>query len=65
MYETLCFLLPIYESNESIDFVHGKSKKFEILDELELFVDTKVFLDEKNISVGPPPPRRLPSVSKF
>jgi hypothetical protein len=32
------FLLSIYDNNESIDFVHGKSKNcFEVLDELELF----------------------------
>jgi hypothetical protein len=49
------FLLSIYDSNESIDFVHGKSKKImEVLDELELFIDKKVILDEKNFSVGPP-----------
>jgi hypothetical protein len=44
------FLLSIYDSNESIDFVHGKSKFFiEVLDELELFIDKKVFFDEKKI----------------
>jgi hypothetical protein len=49
-------LLSVYDSNESIDFVHGKSIFFiEVLDELELFIYKKV------ISVGPPPP----SVSKF
>jgi hypothetical protein len=30
-------------------------KKFiEVLDELELFIDTKVIFDEQKISVGPP-----------
>jgi hypothetical protein len=54
------FLLSIYDSNESIDFVHEKTKFFiEVLDELELFIDKKVIFDEKNLSVGPP------SVSKF
>jgi hypothetical protein len=49
------FLLSIYDSNESIDFVHGKSKNFiEVLDELELFIDKKVIFDENKISVGPP-----------
>jgi hypothetical protein len=42
--EKILFLLSIYDSNESIDFVHGKSKFFiEILDELELFIDKKNF----------------------
>jgi hypothetical protein len=48
----LVFLLSINDSNESIDFVHGKSKFFiEVLDELELFIDKKVIFDEKKISV--------------
>jgi hypothetical protein len=37
--------------------VHGKTKiinYIEILDELELFIDKKVFFDEKKISVAPP-----------
>jgi hypothetical protein len=36
-------------------------------EELKLFIDEKVIFDEKQFSVGPPapPPRRLPSVSKF
>jgi hypothetical protein len=29
-------------------------KKFEVLDELELFIDKKVIFDEKKITVGPP-----------
>jgi hypothetical protein len=49
------FLLSIYDSNESIDFVHGNPNIFiEILDELELFIDKKVIFDEKNLSVGSP-----------
>jgi hypothetical protein len=44
------FLLSIYDRNESIDFVHGKSNFFiEVLDVLELFIDKKVIFDEKKI----------------
>jgi hypothetical protein len=36
------FLLSIYDSNERIGFVHGKSKFFfEFLDEVRLFIDKK------------------------
>jgi hypothetical protein len=50
----LGFLLFIYDSNESIDFVHEKSKIFiEVMDELELFIDKEVIFDEKIFSVGP------------
>jgi hypothetical protein len=42
------FLLSMCDSNESIDFVQGKSKFFiEVLNELELFTDKKVIFDEK------------------
>jgi hypothetical protein len=36
------------DSNESIDFVHGKFKKkiIEILIELELFIDKKMIFDD-------------------
>jgi hypothetical protein len=45
-------LLSIYDSNESIGFLHGKSFFFiEVLDELELFIDKKVIFDEKIPSV--------------
>jgi hypothetical protein len=48
------FLLSIYDSNESIDFMHGKSNFFiDVLDVLELFIDKKVICDEKKIFVGP------------
>jgi hypothetical protein len=50
------FLLSIYDSNESIDFVHGKSKNFI---EVKLFIDKKRSLTKIKISVGPP------SVSEF
>jgi hypothetical protein len=44
----MSFLLSIYDINESIDFVHGKSQIFfEVLDKLELFIDKKVIFDEK------------------
>jgi hypothetical protein len=46
----ISFLLSIYDSNESIDFVHEKPKIFiEDLDELELFIDKKVIFDGKKI----------------
>jgi hypothetical protein len=36
------FLLSIFDSNESIDFVQAKSNFFiEVLDELRLFIDKK------------------------
>jgi hypothetical protein len=36
--------------------VHGKPNFFfEVLDELELFIDKKEIFDERKISVGPPP----------
>jgi hypothetical protein len=43
------FLLCIYNSNESIGFVHGKSKKkiIEVLAELRIFIDKKVIFNEK------------------
>jgi hypothetical protein len=39
----------------------------EVLDEIELFIDKKVIVEEKKISVGPPwrAVCRPPSVSKF
>jgi hypothetical protein len=41
----LLFLLSIYNIDESIGFVHGKSNFFvEDLDKLRLFVDKKVIL---------------------
>jgi hypothetical protein len=43
----MSFLLSIYDINESIDFVHGKSQNFfEVLDKLELFIDKKVIFDD-------------------
>jgi hypothetical protein len=49
------FLLSIYDSNESIDFVHNPKTFIEVLVELELFIDKKVILDEKKF----PSVRRL------
>jgi hypothetical protein len=47
------FLLSIYDSNERIDFVHGKPKfLIEVLDELEHFIDKKLIFDENFFSVG-------------
>jgi hypothetical protein len=36
-----------------ISCTENPKKNFEVLDELELFIDKKVIFDEKKISVGP------------
>jgi hypothetical protein len=57
----LIFLLSIYDGNESIGFVHGKSIFFiEVLDELRLFNDKKVIV-KKNCLYRPNRLKRSPS----
>jgi hypothetical protein len=52
---SISFLLSIYDSNENIDCVHGKSNFFiEILGELKILIDKQEIFDEKQISVGSP-----------
>jgi hypothetical protein len=60
-------LLLLYDSNDSIGFVHGKSNFFfiEILEELRLFIDKKVILSENNVASFCHPPSDVQNLNFY